>query len=119
MGVRGTGEGQGQPMSHVLYLFFSWDKLAERVCMLPQVLLVTIANGDLSGSRGRHELMEVGSAFLTLLALLEKPCSGNLWALFNKCFFDPRLPRTGCENTRLAKWGDYLSDEGSMTCHHK
>lgn len=106
------GEGQGQPtMSHVLCLFFFLGQLAKRVCRLPQVSLITITNGDLSGSRGRHELMEVGSAFLTLLALLEKPCSGNLWALFNKCFFDPRLPWTRCENTQLAKWGGYLSDE--------
>ena len=33
--------------------------------------LITIANWDLSGSRDRDELMEVGSAFLTLWAWLE------------------------------------------------
>lgn len=50
---------------------FVLGQLAERVCRFPQVELVTIANWDLSGSRDRNELMEVGSAFLTLLALLE------------------------------------------------
>lgn len=51
--------------------FSSLGQLAERVCRSPQVESITIANWDLSGSRGRDELMEVGSAFLTLWTWLE------------------------------------------------
>lgn len=53
------------------YLFSSLGQFAEGLCRFPQPGLITIANWDPSGSRGRNELMEVGSPFLPLLALLE------------------------------------------------
>ena len=67
-----------QRSAHVIWtplksLFSSLGQLAEKVCRSPQVELITIANWDLSGSRDRDELMEVGSAFLTLWAWLESP----------------------------------------------
>lgn len=74
LGEVGAGWRQRSATSHVLYVSPPPPgQLAERVCKFPQVEPITVASGDLSGSRGRHELMEVGSTFLTLLASLENP----------------------------------------------
>ena len=81
------------PWTPLKSFFSSLGQLAERVCRFPQVELITIANWDLSGSRGRNELMEVGSAFLTLWAWLETSVQETCGHyLITKCFFDLRLP---------------------------
>lgn len=108
------------PWSPLESLFSSLGQLAERVCRFPQVELITVANWDLSGSRGRNELMEVGRAFLTLWAWLEisvQETCGHY--LITKCFFDLRLP-----------WAHWKTPDGwngviiwvmqaHVTCRHK
>lgn len=104
------------PLRHLLS---SLGQLAERVLRFPQVGLITIANWDFSGSSGRNELMEVGNAFLTFLALLENSVQETCGHYFVSASLTPDF------HGLIVKTPDWWNDviiwvrQGHVTCSHK